>query len=372
MDKMSPDSSWTPMAGVAADDDETTWLRAQELIWTCVVPMTLKAVMNLGLLDALINAATDGRALTADELAAQLPAVDKAEAAFSVDRMLRLLASFNVVNCSTDTGPGGEALRRYTPAPMCRWFAGNHPQGSLASLAMFAVDEDYLRTWHQLGAAVAGDGQVAFEKANGMPMFEYMGTNRRLNTVFNQAMAQQSKMVISKLLERFHGFNGVSVLVDVGGGTGATLEMITSRYKHITGVNYDLPNVICQAPSLPGVKHIAGNMFESVPNGEAIFLKSILHLQNDEDCIKILKKCHQALPPNGKVIAVEIVLPTIPEAVPAAQNPFRMDMVMLNNHRGGKERTEPEFAKLAKDSGYTSVFRATYIFANYWALEFGK
>jgi len=55
-------------------------------------------------------------------------------------------------------------------------------------------------------------------------MFQYMGTNTRLNRLFNKAMAQQTMMVISKLLERFKGFDGISVLVDVGGGTGATLE----------------------------------------------------------------------------------------------------------------------------------------------------
>uniref|UniRef100_A0A0E0KM16 O-methyltransferase domain-containing protein n=1 Tax=Oryza punctata TaxID=4537 RepID=A0A0E0KM16_ORYPU len=364
MDKMAPAAG----VGGEPDDDETTCVRALELISAFVLPMTLKAIIKLGLLDALIT--HGGRALTADELAAaaQLPA----EAAASVDRMLRLLASLDVVKCSTthtDTGPAeGEALRRYTPAPVCRWFAGER---SLAPLAMFLLDDDYLSTWHQLPAAVGGgDGKVAFEKALGMSMFEYMGTNHRLNTVFNQAMVQHSMVLISKLLERdrFQGFDGVGVLVDVGGGTGTTLEMITSKYNNITGVNFDLPHVIAQAPSLPGVKHIAGNMFESVPNGDAIFLKSMLHLQNDEDCIKILKNCHQALPHNGKVIAVEIVLPEIP----TAQIPFRMDMIMLNNHQGGKERTELEFARLAMDAGYTGVFRATYIFASYWALEFNK
>jgi caffeic acid 3-O-methyltransferase len=81
--------------------------------------MTLKAAIQLGLIDAL-TAAADGRALTAGELVAQLPAVDDAEAATSVDRMLRLLASFNVVRCSTEAGPGGDPLRRYSPAPVCR------------------------------------------------------------------------------------------------------------------------------------------------------------------------------------------------------------------------------------------------------------
>ncbi|XP_052151351.1 probable inactive methyltransferase Os04g0175900 [Oryza glaberrima] len=378
---MDPYTSRAPASGGFAagdDDEEAACLQAFELMCIFTVPMTLKAAIELGLLDALA-AAGDGRALTADELAAaRLPdaAPDKAEAASSVDRMLRLLASFDVVKCSTEAGPGGEPpRRRYSPAPVCRLFTagGNSHRGSLAPSVLFGVDEDYLCTWRQLAAAVGGGGPSAFERAHGMRMFEYMGTNRRLNTLFNQAMAQQSMIVIDKLLDRFHGFDGVGVLVDVGGGTGATLEMITSRYKHITGVNFDLPHVISQAPSIPGVKHIAGNMFESISNiGDAIFLKMILHMQNDEDCIKILKNCHQALPDNGKVIAVEIVLPTIPELAQTARYPFQMDMIMLSNSRGGKERTELEFAKLATDSGFSGALRTTYILANYWVLEFSK
>jgi len=99
---------------------------------------------------------------------------------------------------------------------------------------------------------VAGGGPAAFERAYGVPMFQYMGTNTRLNRLFNKVMAQQTMMVISKLLERFKGFDGISVLVDVGGGTGATLEMITSRYKHIRGINFDLPHALSEAPAIPG------------------------------------------------------------------------------------------------------------------------
>ncbi|RRT54382.1 hypothetical protein B296_00047386, partial [Ensete ventricosum] len=38
------------------------------------------------------------------------------------------------------------------------------------------------------------------------------------------------------------------LLVDVGGGVGISLHMITSMHPHIKGVNYDLPHVISEAP----------------------------------------------------------------------------------------------------------------------------
>ncbi|KAM3353487.1 hypothetical protein ACQJBY_024576 [Aegilops geniculata] len=370
MEKTNIVACRNPTSRDASDDEEATWSHAWGLISGFAVSITLKTAIELGIIDALTNAA--GRALTVDELAAQLPAPDKAGSAASVDRLLRLLAAFDVVRCSTETGPDCEAVRKYTPAPVCRWLTSNRSDGSLAPLAMFAVDQDYLPTWNQLGAAVVCGVPPPFERAHGMPLFEYMGKNPRLSGVFNQAMFHMSVTVISKMVERFDGFDGVEVLVDVGGGTGAALEMITARHKHIKGINFDLPYVITQAPSLPGVENIAGNMFESVPTGDAIFLKWILHLQNDDDCIKILKNCHRALPANGKVIVVEIVLPTTTEATREAQDMFLLDVIMFNNLQGGKERTEQDFLKMARSSGFDGAFRSTYIFGNFWALEFTK
>ncbi|XP_062197344.1 probable inactive methyltransferase Os04g0175900 [Phragmites australis] len=167
-------------------------------------------------------------------------------------------------------------------------------------------------------------------------------------------------------------FDGVGVLVDVGGGTGATLAMIANRYKHIRGINFDMSHVISEAPSLPGVEHVAGSWFDSIPTGDAVFMKWILHMQNDEDCIKILKNCHRALPDKGKVIVVQSVLPETPESTPAARDSFTMDIIMLVNFNGGKDRTEQEYAKLARDAGFAGAFRSTYIFCNIYALEFTK
>ena len=98
----------------------------------------------------------------------------------------------------------------------------------------------------------------------------------------------------------------------------------------------------------------------------------MLHLQGDSECIKILRNCHRALPEKGRVIAVDFVLPATPEATRAAQNLFILDVMMLNNFREGKERTQDEFLKLARDAGFGGAFRSTYVFGNFWALEFIK
>ncbi|XP_037484582.1 uncharacterized protein LOC119363346 [Triticum dicoccoides] len=49
------------------------------------------------------------------------------------------------------------------------------------------------------------------------------------------------------------GFEGVAMLVDVGGSSGAFLAMIISRVPTIRqGLNFDLPDVVAAAPPISG------------------------------------------------------------------------------------------------------------------------
>ena len=58
---------------------------------------------------------------------------------------------------------------------------------------------------------------------------------------------------MKKILETYDGFDGLKTLVDVGGGTGATLNMIVTKHPSIKGINFDLQHVIEDAPAYPGM-----------------------------------------------------------------------------------------------------------------------
>ncbi|KAH9291074.1 hypothetical protein KI387_044645, partial [Taxus chinensis] len=100
------------------------------------------------------------------------------------------------------------------------------------------------------------------------------------------------------------------------------------------------------------VTHIGGDMFHAVPSGQAILMKWILHDWSDDQCIKILKNCHKALPEKGKVIVLDSIIPKAAETTSSARHAFKVDLCMLAYHPGGKERTEEEFKYLAKASGF--------------------
>ncbi|CAF2068506.1 unnamed protein product [Brassica oleracea var. botrytis] len=200
---------------------------------------------------------------------------------------------------------------------------------------------------------VIQEGKDAFSSAHGMPLFEYIGLDEQFAGMFNHAMAESSTIIMKKILEVYRGFEDVNTLVDIGGGLGTVLNLVTSKYPQIKGINFDLTMVLANAPSYPGVEHVPGDMFIEVPKGDAILMKRVLHDWTDQDCVKILKNCWKSLPEKGKVIIVDIVTPIEPKNGDVFSNiVFSMDMLMLTQCSGGKERSLSQFEALASASGF--------------------
>ncbi|XP_057740682.1 flavone 3'-O-methyltransferase 1-like [Arachis stenosperma] len=192
-----------------------------------------------------------------------------------------------------------------------------------------------------------------FQRMYGKMAFEYMETDRELGNLFGEAMSQAGPLGVKSILDAYKGgFDGISTLVDVGGGYGQVLKQILFQYPSIKGINFDLPHVVKNAPPHPGIEHIGGDMFESVPKGDAILIKRVCHNWGDEECVKFLRKCYEALPADGKVIVLETLVPEIPKSTSKDICAVDMDYSMFLVH-GGKERTEKQYEKLCKRSGFS-------------------
>ncbi|MED6140289.1 hypothetical protein PIB30_091741 [Stylosanthes scabra] len=171
-----------------------------------------------------------------------------------------------------------------------------------------------------------------------MNVFQYANIDPPFNEVFNEAIVNYSTILMKKILDVYKGFDQINKLVDVGGGLGANLKLITSKYPNIQSVNFDLPHVIENAPLYAGVEHIGGNMFESIPNGDAIFIKNVLHDWGNEECLKKLRNCQKAIRKDGKVIVVDKVLPAVAEqSDDVAKMALRSDVFMMLQTTKGKE-----------------------------------
>ncbi|EYU24254.1 hypothetical protein MIMGU_mgv1a021371mg, partial [Erythranthe guttata] len=119
------------------------------------------------------------------------------------------------------------------------------------------------------------------------------------------------------------------------------------------------------------VEHVGGDMFVSVPKGDAIFMKWIVHDWSDEQCLILSKNCYSSLQENGKVILAELIMPEEPDKSAAIKIVLHYDVLMLTHNPGGRERTKKEFHTLAKGAGFRE-FRKVCSPRNIWIMELVK
>lgn len=349
--------------------NEDEWLLGMELGNFSCLPMGMKAAIELDVLQIIANAG-NGVQLSPRQIVAHIPTTNP-DAAITLDRILRVLASHSVLSCSVTTDENGKAERLYGLTPLCKYLVKNQDGISLAPWVLLNQDKVCMETWHYLKDAVL-EGSQPFTKAHGINVFEYLAKEPRFNSLVNRTMSEHSTTLMNKILDMYQGFKDVQTLVDVGGGIGSILNLIVSRYPHITVINLEMSHVVAEAPDYPGVTHVEGDMFDSIPTGEAIFMKWILHDWSDDDCVKVLKNCHKALPEKGKVVVVDAILPMATETSPYARHAFHLDLLMMAYAPGGKERTEQEFRELGHAAGFAGGVQPICCVDGVWVIEFYK
>ncbi|KAG6589030.1 Acetylserotonin O-methyltransferase, partial [Cucurbita argyrosperma subsp. sororia] len=248
----------------------------------------------------------------------------------------------------------------YAQTPLSRLLATKNGS-SLAPFMLLEASPAMLAAWHNLSAHVKSGGRFPFEAAHGMDVWGYAAANPKHNRLINEAMGCSTGLVVAAILDGCQGiFDGVGSLVDVGGGNGATLSVVVKACSWIRGINFDLSHVVSTSPVYERVEHVAGDMFDFVPNADAAFIKWTLHDWNDEECITILKNCKEAIPKNtGKVIIVDAVIDE-KEETEQSDVGLMLDLVMMAHTSTGKERTRKEWEYVINAAGF-SRFTVTRI-----------
>ncbi|KAH7690887.1 O-methyltransferase COMT-type protein [Dioscorea alata] len=339
---------------------------AMEIYRGISLAMTMKAVIELDVLEIMV-AAGPGALLWPEEITSKIQ-TSNPDAHEVLDRMLRFLAAYKVVTCEVVVGEeDGKSKRRYGLGPVSKLFTKDDDGLSMAPLLLVQLSSDLTEACANMKYAVL-DGSCPFVKAHGMTFYENVDKNPHVSEMFNQDIFfNHTTVLLKKMLENYKGFESAHVLVDVGGGHGAILALILSKYPHIKAINFDLPHVVSKAKPIQGVEFVGGDMLESVPSGDAIILKSILHNWSDGNCVKILKNCWKTLPDNGKIIVIECAMP---ENIEEAKWILDFDIHMLTMFMG-KERTEKEYQFLAEESGF-SQGKIMCNISNFSVMEFYK
>ncbi|KAF3665257.1 8-hydroxyquercetin 8-O-methyltransferase [Capsicum annuum] len=338
---------------------------AQGYIWNHIFnyinSMSLKCAIQLGIPDIIHS---HGRAMTLSDLVNSLP-INNINSTIRncIYRLMRILihAGFfiqtNLVNKEEKTEEEEEE-GGYLPTPASRLLLKDDPL-SLVPLVQVGLDSlmmdpwQYLSMWFEKGDH---SSTTPFVIAHGKPFFEYVGNEPRLNHLFNEAMANDSRLSISVIIEHCKEiFEGLKSLVDIGGGTGTMAKSIADMFPQINCIVLDLPHVIEGCEGSKNLSYVGGDMFKFIPSADAILLKLILHDWSDEDCIKILKKCKQAIPSKengGRVIIIDMVLMDQKGDHNAYETQLFFDMLMMV-YSFGRERSQQEWAKLFFDSGFS-------------------
>jgi hypothetical protein len=260
----------------------------------------------------------------------------------SLYRVLRFLASYGlfreIATGEFDHTPLSSALR-------------THAEGSFRAGA---------ELFHHAFAAHDGldhairTGEPGFKQAYGKAIFDYLMEHPQLAPIFDAGMTCFHGFETGAMLDAYD-FGAIRVLADIGGGNGSLLASVLARYPKLQGILFDLGHVVTRAREslkqsglAERCRVIEGSFFEAVPPGaDAYLLRHVLHDWTDEECLRILGHCRQAIPQHGRLLVVECVVP----AGNARSIAKDFDVLMLN-FPGGVERTEPEFRTLFEHAGF--------------------
>ncbi|XP_068638153.1 (S)-scoulerine 9-O-methyltransferase-like [Aristolochia californica] len=319
------------------------------------VPFAIRAAIKLGVFEIIAAAGPDAYLSPAD-IASKIPNSSPSTAKL-LERVLRMLVANSILRTShrAGDGEGQKPQMLYGLGKLGEYLVPGPPGTSTALTHLLSVDKVMVDCFYHLEDAVLDPTCEPFVKAHGLSLFEYLGKDPRYKKVFHEAMRGGSIMAANVIFDKYKGFEDVKEIVDVGGSSGAAVAEIVAKYPHIRGRNFDLPYVIANAPQFPGVEHVAGNMFENIPTSETIVMKSILHDWDDDQCVEILKNCWKALPDGGRVINVDLIVPTNIGNDLVSLRVLGLDLTMMACCPRGMERTIEEFQHLGKAAGFAEL-----------------
>jgi hypothetical protein len=259
-------------------------------------------------------------------------------------RLMRGLASLGVF---VESGP-----RTFSLTTLGETLRSNVP-GSMRDMAIAQASPGHWLPWGQLDVAVR-TGTRSTLAALGCEIFEWYAKHPSEAAAFSGAMGNLAGLAAKEVGAHLRLPERATV-VDVGGAHGTLIAGVLKVHPTARGVLTDLPHVIESAPRAltalgvaDRVEAVAADFFKSVPSGDVYLLKQVLHDWDDEQCVTILKNCVAALNPGGRVVVVEMIVPS--DGSPDIAQMMDLNMLVM---LPGRERTEAEFAKLFEAAGLT-------------------
>ena len=256
-----------------------------------------------------------------------------------LERVLRYAAArgFVTITKTGEVGPNGvtRALRSDSVAPWHAW-------------VQFISATWFSDAWRHLADGLRSPGESAFEHAHGHDFFTYItSVDPSAGAIFGEAMAAGATLQAIGLAKKLD-WAGVTSVCDIGGGTGAALEVIQRYHPQLDVTLFDLAEVTSRArlgprDTSPGRRRIeSGNFFDIIPHDhDRYLLLAIIHDWDDDHAHAILSNVRAALPEHGRAIVVENMAPGRPRDDFTVASDLLMFVLAA-----GRERTDPEYRDL--------------------------
>jgi len=261
----------------------------------------------------------------------------------SLYRLLRALTVVGVLNEEED--------RKFRLTSIGHCLREDHPR----SMKNMVTHIGYVGwpAWGDLENSVR-TGQNAIEHLYGMKPFEYLNSSPEKAEVFNKAMTDISTLELDTILD-VYDFSAFRTIADIGGGHGALLAAILRLNPTLMGILFDLQNVVqgakvdlAKADVEKRISFQEGSFFGEMPTGaDAYILKHIIHDWSDDEAVTIMANIRKVIPPTGRLILVETVIPSRSEA--HFSKVLDLEMLVLTT---GRERTAKEFAAILRLAGF--------------------
>lgn len=236
--------------------------------------------------------------------------------------------------------------------------------------------EMLVQSWSGLIDSVRTGKTLTQIRGGGDDRYAATGNSPEWISRFNAAMANLTRTIVPKIVEAWD-FSTARVVMDIGGGSGELIGGVLRHVPGLKGIAFDLAR--CEEGARAhferlGIadrcRFVAGNFFEVVPDGaDTILMKSIIHNWTDDRSTIILRNCRDALPPGGRLIIIERIMPEHAKTDVEDRSRAMSDLNMLQG-TGGRERTEAEYRALAGSAGF--VFARTSGAGSFSLVQFDK
>ncbi|WP_439941414.1 methyltransferase [Streptomyces sp. BBFR115] len=265
------------------------------------------------------------------------------------DVLGRLLRYLSVLGVFREEAPG-----EYQVTELGEFFRDDHPMKLRRFLDQngFGAKLDAVTARLEQGVRT---GRTVYEDVFGRRFWEDQDDYPDPELSFNTLMADHTRWFGPDIRDSFD-WGAHKLIVDVGGGTGAgtLLHELLTHFPGMRGILVEDPRetATSAAGSLGPIGDrctlVRQSLFEPMPQGGDVYvLTNILRNWNQQDAIRILRRCAEAAGPDGDVLVLERILSAEDQhQIHVADANLRILLLL-----GGKERTLEEFREIGRAAG---------------------